>query len=121
MTCVAALLGVVVLTVPTTRAALASLGARSKAVAAFSDAPPAARAGAAPHARHSEKTKRGVGREDRRGGARARGGGRLCSMSPHRTMEFTLSSGPTPTPTRKAGKKKNNSGEPPTLNPPSGF
>jgi hypothetical protein len=40
VTCVAALVGVVVLTVPTTRAALASLGARSKAVAAFSDAPP---------------------------------------------------------------------------------
>ena len=40
MTCLAALVGVVVLTVPTTRAALASLGARSKAVAAFSDTPP---------------------------------------------------------------------------------
>ena len=40
MTCVAALVGVVVLTVPTTRAALASLGAHSKAVAAFSDVPP---------------------------------------------------------------------------------
>ena len=40
LTCVAALIGVAALTLPTTRAALASLGARSKAVAAFTGAPP---------------------------------------------------------------------------------
>jgi hypothetical protein len=41
VTCLAALLGVAGLTIPTTRAALASLGARSQAVAEFSDPPPA--------------------------------------------------------------------------------
>ncbi len=40
VTCVAALLGVVALTIPTTRGALASLGAHSRAVTAFSDPPP---------------------------------------------------------------------------------
>jgi hypothetical protein len=40
VTCLAALLGVAVLTIPTTRAALASLGSRSRAVAAFSDTSP---------------------------------------------------------------------------------
>jgi hypothetical protein len=40
LTCIAALLGVAMLTIPDTRAALASLGARSRAVAAFTGSSP---------------------------------------------------------------------------------